>query len=62
MTYDLVNFELVEKANVTDAGIIVMHKPAASNNDATEMIKSIIRMEHDLDNLKKAINDVARDL
>ncbi|CAG9804146.1 unnamed protein product [Chironomus riparius] len=64
--YDLTNFKLIQKAHVSDAGIMVYYNnsenPPDSNTTIKESHKTLIRTESDLDELRSSIKDVGLEM
>lgn len=62
--YDLKNFKLIEKVNVTDKGIEVTHRKSLyqSNNYNERVFKKLVLNENDLNVLRSEVNDVCKDL
>lgn len=62
--FDLVNFKLLERAQVTEIGIAVYFKnnPPASTVPEDNSSRMLIRNETDLNILRSAVNDVAPDI
>ncbi|CAG9799248.1 unnamed protein product [Chironomus riparius] len=60
--YDLVNFKLIDKAQVTDTGVLVAYDKRNDKNNSQakdDTIRVLVRNEKDLNALRVNINDVA---
>jgi hypothetical protein len=63
--YDLNNFKLIEKAHVSDAGIMVHYinsENHTENATVKELNKTLIRTESDLDELRSYVKDVGLEM
>ncbi|KAL7015696.1 hypothetical protein ACKWTF_016606 [Chironomus riparius] len=63
--YDLSSFNLIEKANVGESGIIVRYKTVnlrGNESDKDQLAKSVIRNESDLNELRRKVGDVGCEL
>lgn len=60
--YDLSRLKLIDGSSVSDAGILVYHKSAVENSEENTLLKTIIRTETDLDELRKNIGDICPDV
>ena len=63
--YDLSSFNLIEKAHVGESGIIVQYKTVKSNENESlkdSIVKSVIRNESDLNELRQKVGDVGCEL
>ena len=62
--YDLKNFKLIEKANVTDKGIEVTYRKSMNqlNNYSERVYKKLVLNENDLNILRYEVGDVCKDL
>ena len=60
--YDLVNFKRIDKAHVTDTGVLVIYNKKNDSNNPQEKddsVRVLIRNEKDLNALRVNVSDVA---
>ena len=64
--YDLASFKLIQKAHVSDAGIMVYYNNSESTSDNNTTVKenhkTLIRTESDLDELRSSVKDVGLEM
>lgn len=63
--YDLTSFKLIEKAHVSDAGIMVYYNKSKNldeNATVKDLQKTLIRTEFDLDQLRACVDDVGLEM